>query len=68
MLSPWSVGVGMDVHPLAEPGQCRVGDALVGELVEQSGAIGERDCENVIDAELALESRARLGQAGRGFT
>ena len=57
----------MDVNLLAKPRQLRVGDALVGELIEECRAVGEGDREHVVDAELPLQPRARLGQSGRGL-
>ena len=56
----------MNVNLLAQPGQLRVGDALVGELIEECRAVGEGDRKHVVDAELPLQSCARLGQSGRG--
>jgi hypothetical protein len=55
----------MDVDPLSQRGQCGTRDAFVGELVEQRRSVGERDREHVVDAELALQTRARVGQPGR---
>src|SRR6185312_5179685 len=55
--------VDMDANLPAQPRQLRVGDTVVGELVEERGAVGESDGEHVVDAELPLEPGVRLGES-----
>ena len=62
------LGVNMDADARAQRDDVGIDHPRVGELVEERFAVDERNGEDVVDAELALQPGARLGEAGRVFT